>query len=182
LVRSNREKIVLRGGLRLSGGFGTAGAAKRAGTWAREGHVPEINFRIDEFETDIHFAVAFATGGNDTRFDGAIGVLVDQEESLAGTDHFVYNQQSTLLVDRTGRAFYAEFFADFVFAVDYNRYGQGDPQGSPTLSIPEMKNSHQYASCSRRTKRETCYACAGKAGFQAGIGLKNLSVPLAEAW
>ena len=128
---------------RLRGGFGAAGAAKRTGTWAGEGHVPEINFGIDEFESDIHFAVAFAAGRNYTRFDGAVGVLIDQEQGLTGADHFVQNQKGALLVDRTGHAFHAEFFADFVFAVDNYGNGQGNPKGAPTLSVAKMKNSHQ---------------------------------------
>jgi hypothetical protein len=165
---------------KLSGGFGTAGASKRASAWAGEGHVPEINFRIDEFQTDIHFAVAFAPGGNYARFDGAVGILIDQEQGLTGTDHFVQNQQGSLLVNRTSHAFHAEFFADFVFAVDNHGNSQGNPKGTPTLSIAKMKNSHQYASCHCKARNLECYgenACS-----QAGTELKGLSVPLAEAW
>jgi hypothetical protein len=162
------RKIFSEERFRLRGGFGTAGTAKRAGAWAREGHVPKINFGIDEFEPDIHLAVAFAAGGNYTRFDGAVGVLIDQEQGLAGANHFVQNQQGALLVNRTGHAFYAEFFADFVFAVDYNRYGKGDPKGTPTLSVAEMKNSHQYASYSRSAKRESGTPALETLGFRPG--------------
>src|SRR5712692_3844770 len=132
----------IRATKRLSSYFARVRPAQGSCSGNRKCHLPEVGIRGRKLDSDIGLSIPLTFDRDNSRLHGAVGILVDELESLPHEHEPVHMQQCSIPVDRLRMGASAELFSLIGLTVYCKWNRQRYPQSAASLFAPKVNNRH----------------------------------------